>query len=302
MEKDRESILAMAKGFQFVEDDYWPILSRRDIRGHKGSYGRLGVVAGSKGMSGSNYLASMAGLRTGSGLVYSIVPNCLLDIMSIKLIEAIVVALEDEEGYFSEASINSLADRLKLYDSLVLGPGLGYKQGIFKFVDYIVENYEKTLLIDADGLNILGYGLDILDKRKNKTIITPHPGEFSRLMGKNIKDIEKNRVRYSIEFARKYKVIVVLKGYRTVVTDGERVYINRTGNPGMATAGSGDLLSGIIGSLLSQGIEAYKAASYGVYIHGLAGDIARDELGEYGMIARDILERIPRAIELSTIK
>lgn len=299
---ERDYVVAMALGYGkkslVIDRELRSLLPRRDSFAHKGSFGRLGIIAGSKGMLGSNYLATMAGLRTGAGLVYSIVPESLMDLMAIKLVEAIVVPLEDKEGYFSRESIGSIEADLNNYDSLVIGPGLGYIDGIGDFVEYILKNYRRTLLIDADGLNIVGKNYELFRTRPAPTIISPHPGEFARLLGIEVADLERNRLKYAVEFSKTYGLITVLKGHETLVTDGDRVYVNNTGNPGMATAGSGDLLSGIIASLLAQGLDPFDAGSLGVYIHGLAGDICRENLGEYGMIARDILDCIPEAISL----
>lgn len=299
---EREYVVSFALGYGensiAIDSSLRSLLPERNRYSHKGDYGRLGVVAGSKTMLGANYLATMAGLRTGSGLVYSIVPESMAGIMANKLIEAIIVPLKDEDGSFGKGSIEELEASLDIYDSLVLGPGLGSSSCIDDFVAHIVENYKKALLLDADGINSISRDLSILDRRKADLIITPHPGEFARLLDRDIEDIENNRIKYAVEFSKSHGLITVLKGNKTIVTDGDELYINETGNPGMATAGSGDLLSGIIGSLLSQGLESFNAAVLGVYIHGLAGDIAKEHFGEYGMIARDILASIPKAISL----
>lgn len=300
---ERENIVSLAIGYgekkYKIDKEIQELLPKRNKYSHKGSYGRVGVIAGSKGMTGANYLSTMAALKTGSGLVYSIVPESILDIMSIKLIEAIVIPLKDEEGYFSKDSIDSIKDKLNNFNTIIIGPGIGHKENIKNFVEYIIENFKNPILIDADGLNNISENLEILNKNNN-IVITPHPGEFSKLTGNSIEEIENNRIKYAVEFSKKYNIVTVLKGHETIVTDGEEIYINETGNPGMATAGSGDVLSGIIGSFISQGIEIFDAAVLGVYVHGLAGDIAKEILGEYSIIARDILEKIPEAIKLIT--
>lgn len=301
---ERENIVSFAIGYgkKSIEIDLEikKLLPKRNEYSHKGSYGKLGIVAGSKGMTGANYLATMSALRTGSGLVYSIVPESILEIMSMKLIEAIVVPLKDNQGYFSEESIDSIKNKINDYNSLVIGPGLGYKENMRGFVEFLIEKFQGPILLDADGLNLVSGNIDILKLRNNKTVLTPHPGEFARLTGRSIQEIENSREKYSVEFSKKHGVITILKGHKTIVTDGEQIYINNTGNAGMATAGSGDILSGIIGSFMSQGIEAFDASTLGVYVHGLAGDICKENLGEYGMIARDIIEEIPKALNLIT--
>jgi len=202
-------------------------------------------------------------------------------------------------GHFVLDSLEEISKIVKDLDVLALGPGMGVDEGRMELVRKLIISFNKPIVVDADGLNCISkIGLDILKYRKSDTIITPHPGEFSRLVGVTISDVQKNRVEYSREISNKYNIITVLKGSETVITNPEGdVYINTTGNPGMATAGSGDVLTGVIASFLGQGIKAYESAILGVYCHGLAGDLAKADKGEYGMIARDILEKIPHSIK-----
>lgn len=273
-------------------------IRKRENETHKGTYGRVAVIAGSIGMSGAPYLSSMAALRTGSGLVYTIVPQRLETILSIKLTEAIVKPIKDDNcGFLTKENIKDIYDIIEKCDVVVLGPGIGTNNQTVELVTNIIKDTAKPLIIDADGLNCIIECVDILKKRPGKTIITPHPGEMSRLLHKkNINS--KNKVILARDFSYKYNVVTVLKGHNTVTASPDGSYfINKTGNAGMATAGSGDVLTGIIASLVGQGIDCFDAASCGVFIHGLSGDIGSCKIGEYGLIARDIIEHIPYAIK-----
>lgn len=283
-----------------VPDDIKNILPMREKDSHKGTFGRVGIIAGSKGMAGAAYLATMAALRSGSGLVYAIIPNSLNEILSIKLTEAIIKSVEDEDaGHFNLYSFDGLKEIIDDMDVLALGPGIGVDEIRIELVNKILSTYEKPIVLDADGINCISKGNpDILLNRKAETVITPHPGELSRLLGLDIDTIQKKRFEYSKMISNKYNVITVLKGANTLVTNPKGdIYINFTGNPGMATAGSGDLLTGIIASFIGQGMTSYEAAVLGVYCHGIAGDLAKMDKGEYGMISRDILDNIPYSIK-----
>lgn len=276
------------------------ILPIRKKDSHKGTFGRVGIIGGSTGMTGSVYFSSKAALRSGSGLVYTIAPKSLLNILSIKLTEAIIKPVEDNnEGNITLDSLEGIEKNIKGLDAIALGPGMGVDDERIKVVEEILNMTEKTIVLDADGLNCVSQKPEILIKRKGITIITPHPGELSRLLNTSIEEIQKNRIKYCKIASQKYNTITVLKGANTVVSDNEgKVYINESGNPGMATAGSGDVLTGIITSFIGQQIEEYKSTILGTYIHGLAGDLSKEEKGEYGLIAGDILENIPYAIDL----
>ncbi|WP_025640237.1 NAD(P)H-hydrate dehydratase [Schnuerera ultunensis] len=283
-----------------VPDDIKNILPMREKDSHKGTFGRVGIIAGSKGMAGAAYLATMAALRSGSGLVYAIIPNSLNEILSIKLTEAIIKCVEDEDaGHFNLYSFDGLKEIIDDMDVLALGPGIGVDEIRIELVNKILSTYEKPIVLDADGINCISKGNpDILSNRKAETVITPHPGELSRLLRLDIDTIQKKRFEYSKMISNKYNVITVLKGANTLVTNPKGdIYINFSGNPGMATAGSGDLLTGIIASFIGQGITSYEAAVLGVYCHGIAGDLAKMDKGEYGMISRDILDNIPYSIK-----
>ncbi|QQK07474.1 NAD(P)H-hydrate dehydratase [Miniphocaeibacter halophilus] len=290
---DGDYVISVAK-----EADYRPVKidleigkllkSRRDDS-HKGDYGKIALIGGSKGMCGSIHISSMAALRTGSGLVYTVVPNVISDIMQIKALENIIVAMDKEEKSDKKNFFNKLT-------AFGIGPGMG-KEYNYDFIRFFLEEFNKPIVIDADGLNIVAKNMDKLPKNK-KLIFTPHEMEMSRLSGLSVDFIHNNREEVALEFARKNNIVLVLKGNRTIITNGKEIYINKYGNSGMATAGSGDVLTGIITSLAGQGYDTYLAAKVGVIIHGIAGDLAKNNLGEDGIIARDILERIPYAIKL----
>lgn len=275
------------------------LLPTRQAESHKGTYGRLGVIAGSRGMTGSVYLTCQSALRTGSGLVYALVPEDLETIMSIKLTEVIIKAIRDNnKGHFIRESIKPILKEIHSLNSIALGPGLGIDEDRVLLVGEIIKNSTCPLVIDADGLNCLARNIDILKDRRSPIIITPHPGEMARLLKLDIEDIENNRVHHAQTLANKYRIVVVLKGHKTLVASpNEEIYINKTGNPGMATAGSGDVLTGIIASLLGQGLSPFNSAKLGVYLHGLAGDLVKEEKGENGIIASDIVEAIAYAMK-----
>ena len=254
---------------------------KRDQNTHKGSYGRVAIFAGSKGMTGAAYLSTTAALRMGAGLVYNYVSEDIFDIMSIKYIEAIVKSYEDLDYEF-----------LEKIDAVALGMGLA-KSDLAKDLTEKILKLDKNIVVDADGLNILAENLDLLKDRKEfSTILTPHPAEFQRLTGLSISEIEANKKEICRNFAKENKVILLLKGNKTLVTDSNKTYINKTGNAGMATAGSGDVLSGIIAALLARGLDPYNAACVGAYIHGKAGDFASKKVGEEYMLARDIIKSL----------
>ena len=281
-----------------VDNSIKKLLPKRKNESHKGTYGKVGIVAGSKGMTGSAYLVSQAALRTGSGLVYTIVPEAIETIMGIKLTEAIIRPVKDNNGFFSKDSLNDISNEIKEMDVIAIGPGMGVDEDRLHILEEILNSYTKPIVIDADGINILSFNLNILNNHISPIIITPHPKELGRLLNKSTKEIQENRIYYSKYISKKYNIIVVLKGFETIVAlpTGD-IYINGTGNPGMATAGSGDVLTGVIASFIGQGLKPEDGAKLGVFCHGLAGDLASFEKGEYGIIATDILENIPYSIK-----
>ena len=271
---------------------------KRDKAAHKGNYGKVGIIGGKKGMTGSVFLSSLAALRTGSGLVYLLVPESISEILEMKCVEQIILPIEDQgKGFFIKESLVPLLKEIKTLDAIAIGPGMGtYKDNVY-ILKELLSKVDIPIVVDADGLNRIAKDLSILKNRKSKIIITPHEQEFARLCNTTARDIRNNRLKYSQDFAKKYNIIVLLKGHETIVTDGELIYINNTGNPSMATAGSGDVLTGSILSFLGQGYNPLLAARLGAYIHGLSGDISKNILGENGVIASDIAFNITRAMK-----
>lgn len=274
---------------------YRALLPKRWDDMHKGDCGRVFIVAGSKGMTGAAALCAQAALRSGSGLVTVGVPKSEQPILAIKLTEAMTLPLEEENGVLSEKAAPAIEQKASASDACILGPGLGKVNGLQKIIAEVVQSCDRVLL-DADGLNALAEHIDVLQCKNADVVLTPHPGEMARLTGYSIEKIEENREAVASEFAQKWGVTVLLKGKGTVIASkrGE-VHINPSGNRGMASGGMGDVLSGGIGSLMGQGLDGYRAAVLGAFLHGLAGDIAQSELGEFGMIAGDVLKRLPHA-------
>jgi NAD(P)H-hydrate epimerase len=275
-----------------------PSLPPRPSDSHKGRFGHVLVVAGSRGMAGAAALCGASALRSGAGLVR---------VASPAEVAAIVASFEpsymtyplpcDEYGLIKLEPARPVLERLiEPTDVLVVGPGLGQSDDIRRLVRFLVTEISKPMVIDADGLNALAGQTEFLSGLSRPLVLTPHPGEFARLAGAGVAEIQAERALRAAAFAgRSEGLVVVLKGAGTVVTDGRRYYVNRTGNPGMATAGAGDVLAGVIGALLGQRLPAFEAAQLGVFIHGLAGDVARDQNGEIGLIAGDIVDALPDA-------
>jgi hydroxyethylthiazole kinase-like uncharacterized protein yjeF len=262
------------------------LLSKREPSTHKGDYGRVLIVAGSSGMTGAAVLAARGALRSGAGLTYLAVPKKLVDLVDPVTPEAITLPFEDIK-------------KIKA-DAIAVGPGLGISKQTQKLLKSLIP-ISCSLIIDADGLNVIAKKPSLLSKaggRRPNVILTPHPGEMSRLMKKNIKYIQENRVKVTKEAAKRFGCIVVLKGHKTVIADpAGKTFVNPTGNPGMASGGVGDVLCGMIAGFAAQKIASWDAALLGVYLHGLAGDLAAREKGEYSMIASDLVEKIPYAIQ-----
>ena len=268
-------------------------LPDRKPESHKGDYGKLLLLCGSRGFTGAAYLAAMGALRSGAGLVYLAVPESIYAIEAVKLNEAIVLPLPDEGGGLSPAAVSEILALLPKMDAVLIGCGLGQGEGALRAVRTVLENFSGPVVVDADGINLLAKHMDILRERHAPTILTPHAGEFSRLGGDSTGD----RVAEATKFARESGCILLLKGHETVITDGKETYVNQTGNPGMAVGGSGDLLSGILVSLLGQGIEPLTAAACGAWLHGKAGDLCAERMGQYGMLPTDMVEVLPRLLK-----
>lgn len=269
------------------------ILPDREESAHKGDFGKILLLCGSVGYTGAAYLAAMGALRSGGGLVFLGVPQSIYTIEAIKLNEAIVFPLPERDGKLCEEAIPEILERLPKMDAVLIGPGLSQSEGVFAVVKAVLEHAECPVVVDADGINVLSSHKDILRDRTNPTVLTPHAGEFARLGGSTAE----GRQTAAEKLAQELGCIVLLKGKGTVVTDGTTTYINPTGNPGMAVGGSGDVLSGILTSLLGQGIEPLEATACGAYLHGAAGDLCAKELGQYGMLPTDMLNVLPRLLK-----
>lgn len=279
-------------------------LKKRPRNSYKGNFGHVFILAGSRGLTGAAALCSNAALRSGAGLATLGIPVSLNAIMSRKLTEVMTLSLaETEEMTLSLKAEKSILKKIKASDIVILGPGISQHPETQKLINRLILKIDKTMVLDADALNAVSRNINALKKIKSGYVITPHPGEMARLVNKDAAYIKNHRLVVAKKFSHDYNAVVVLKGAGTVVAEpGGKCYINTTGNPGMATAGSGDVLTGIIAGFLSQGLKIFDASVLGVYVHGLAGDLAAEDKGEAGLIAGDILDNIPYAIKKLGVK
>jgi len=274
-----------------------PRLKPRAKDAHKGDFGKVCIIAGSIGMSGAAAIAGRAALRAGAGLVRVATPESVLPIVaSIEPAFTTISLAEDSRGRISARAVNAILDAVSENDAAAFGPGIGVSGELRSVLEELIAQQDLPLVIDADGLNNLSGITDWPGRVKAKLVLTPHPGEMKRLWdGVFRKQMPAERQEQAGELAEQTRTVVVLKGAGTVVTDGHEVYVNKTGNPGMATAGSGDVLTGVITALIGQGMSNLDAAVLGVYIHGLAGDIAAEKTGQVSLIASDIIESLSEA-------
>lgn len=268
------------------------MLPARKPDAHKGDFGRVLLICGSVGYTGAAALSAKGALRCGSGLVYLVVPEPVYPILAAKLDEPVVFPLPAEKGMLSASASGEILRRLETVDAVLVGPGLGQSEGTCACLRTVLENSRVPVVVDADGINLLARHIDVLRESGCPVILTPHPGEFRRLAG----EICPNREHAACRFAEETGCVCVLKGSGTVVTDGKSVFVNTTGNPGMAVGGSGDVLAGMLVSLLGQGLRPMDAACAAVYLHGAAGDLCARELGQYGMLPTDMLCALPRLL------
>ena len=283
--------------FLLDEIEVEPLLPNRSAVGHKGSFGHLLVLAGSPGKTGAAALAGNAAVRSGCGLVTVGTSAIVHDIIEMKLTEAMSYPLMDQGGLISLQAQQQIEQLLINRQALAIGPGLGVSAELGELIKWLVTSVPLPMIIDADGLNLLAGQLEALQWRsKQPLILTPHPGEMARLAGLTVSDVEANRFEIARNFATKYGVILLLKGARTVIAapDG-RVNINSTGNDGLASGGSGDVLTGLIGGLLAQGMDGFSAATLGAWLHGRAAELVADYQGTAGMAASDLLSQLPIA-------
>ena len=273
--------------------DVLAMLPDRPKDAHKGCFGKILLLCGSRGYTGAAYLSAMGALRSGAGLVYLGVPESIYAIEAVKLNEPVVFPLPDEGGKMSKKAIPEILERLGKMDAVLMGCGMGMSAGTLAVLETVLKNAKCPVVLDADGINLVSAHKDLLRGRTAPTVLTPHDGEYLRLAG----SLGKDRMTAAGDLARELGCVVVLKGHRTWITDGASFCRNTTGNPGMAVGGSGDMLAGMIVSLLGQGMGPLEAAECAVWLHGAAGDLCQKELGQYGMLPSDMLEALPRLMK-----
>jgi NAD(P)H-hydrate epimerase len=273
-----------------------PRLPRRDRAGNKGSYGTVQVVAGSRGMSGAAVLCARGALRGGAGLVRVACPEGAQPVVAAAYPAYTTAAIRQHaDGAFGDGTVEEVAALVRTADVLALGPGMGREPATGAFVRAALDGLTDTpVVLDADGLFALSPFVSEF-RRPAPLVLTPHPGEFARLTGTPTPAADADRAGRAVAFARQFGCVLLLKGAGTVVTDGARVYRNATGNPGMATGGSGDVLTGVIAALVGQGLGAFDAAVLGAWVHGRAGDLGAAALGETALTAPDLLDYLPAA-------
>jgi NAD(P)H-hydrate epimerase len=269
------------------------LLPDRPLCAHKGDFGRVLLLCGSRGYTGAAALAAMGALRSGAGLVYLGVPESIYAIEAIKLTEPIVFPLPDKDGTYAEEAAQEVIKMLPKMDAVLIGCGMGQAEGTKKILETVLREAKCPVVVDADGINILAAHKVMLRGRSAPTILTPHEGEFCRLDCQTYQTREEAAKNLSMNMG----CITLLKGHRTMITDGYRTYCNPTGNPGMAVGGSGDLLAGMIVSLLAQGLSPLEAAAVGAWLHGAAGDLCARQIGQYGMLPSDMLQVLPRLMK-----
>ncbi len=276
-----------------------PKLKPRAIDAHKGTFGKVCIIAGSVGMSGAAALAGRAALRAGAGLVrVATAKNALPIVAAIDPCYTTIPLPEDTAGRIGLRAINNILDAVGENDAVAFGPGIGISGGLQSIVAKLLEQERLPLVIDGDGLNNLSKLKNWPKRTRADVVLTPHPGEMKRLWSGLIREpLPSERQEQAIQFAQRTSAIVVLKGAGTIVTDGDKVYVNKTGNPGMATGGSGDVLTGVVTALIGQGLSNFDAAVLSVYVHGLAGDIAAEKLGQISLIATDIADALCEAFK-----
>ncbi|MBQ7870866.1 MAG: NAD(P)H-hydrate dehydratase [Oscillospiraceae bacterium] len=268
-------------------------LPRRERTAHKGNFGKVLLLCGAVGYTGAPVLAARAAVRSGAGLVFVGVPEAVYPIVAGNLVEPMVFPLPSAEGMLSEAAIPEILRRLAGCDACLIGCGLGRSPGTFAVVKAVLEQARCPVVVDADGINVLEGHIDIVRGAACPVILTPHEGEFRRLGG----DSSLGRLHGTCKLQGETGAVLLRKGHRTLICDGTECYVNRTGNPGMATGGSGDALAGILVSLLGQGLPPVRAAAAAAWLHGAAGDLCARTLGEYGMLPTDLIEALPRLLK-----
>ncbi len=277
-----------------------PRLASRPLDSHKGDYGRVLLIGGSQGMAGAIALAGMSTLRSGAGLVTLATPAvCQPTVASFEPGLMTIPLPCDPAGRITLGAFTDLERHLHSATVIAIGPGLGQSDDLTTLVGKLYRDVPQPMILDADALNALARQTHLLPHASGKRILTPHPGEFARLTGRErIPTNPEERETLARDFARHNQLTVVLKGHHTIITDGEHLALNQTGNAGMATGGTGDILTGIITAITTQHLEPYAAARLGCHVHGLAGDLAASELGEISLIASDLIRFLPTAWQL----
>ncbi len=271
-----------------------PVFTKRDPLSNKGDYGRLLSVCGSKKYPGAAYFAASGAVRIGTGLVTCAFPDSAYAAIASKLNEPIMMPLPCcEDGFLARGALDALVPAAKKSDCVLFGCGLGQTLGTASVAEELLGQTECPVVIDADGINLIAANINMLETVRGRAIITPHPGEMARLFNLSVEQVQANRTVLAKAVAKQFGIIVVLKGANTIVSDGERVYVNRTGNAGMARGGCGDLLAGMIAGLVAQGYSLMHASIMGVYIHGAVGDLAAAKLSETGMTPTDMIKLLP---------
>jgi NAD(P)H-hydrate epimerase len=254
------------------------------------------MIGGSRGMSGAIALSGIAALRSGSGLLKIATPESIQQSVASFSPCLMTVGIESKKGRFCASAIDQLLEAAEWADVVAIGPGMGRHKSLESLVEHLYSELPQPLVVDADALNLLADSDAALAEHKGLRVLTPHQGEFQRLQECKVTDRE-TLANLAVEMAFEAQVTVVLKGHRTLVTDGNERFLNKTGNPGMATGGSGDVLTGIIASLVGQGLEPFEASRLGVHLHGAAGDIAAEAVGQTSLIATDLIESLPEAFK-----
>lgn len=292
MIKQKENI------YEIEASDLKEIFKVREENSHKGMYGTIGILGGSKEYPGAIKLASTSAIRCGCGITKVIIPECIANLVAPSLFENTFYLTNYDNNKKMVLTDNEINEVLKNFKSIAIGMGWGKSNNYKEILDKIIKTYNKTIVIDADGLNILSkMDLSILNIAKAKIILTPHLKEFSKLTKYEVEEIKKNKEKIALEFAKKYNIILMLKDHDTLITDGTTIYITRTGGAGMAKAGSGDVLSGILVSLLGYNEPSLLAVASASYLSGLAGSLAQKKYTDISMKASDIIEFIPEAIK-----
>jgi NAD(P)H-hydrate epimerase len=277
-----------------------PKLRARAVDANKGTFGKVLIVAGSRGMAGAAILCGSAALRAGAGLVQVAAPTDVQPNVAAGnpcyMTACLPIAMKDHG--LAEDSVPIVLELAQSASALAIGPGMGRIGKVQEIIEILLVQAALPIVLDADGLNALAaLPTDALSRRTYPTVLTPHPGEFARLIDRTTAEVLKDREELAVRYASERNVVLVLKGHGSLVTDGSRLYRNSTGNPGMATGGTGDVLTGVIAALIAQGLPPFDAAQLGVHVHGKAGDLAADQKGQIGLIASDVVDFLPAAFK-----